>query len=60
VFDVLGRQVRVIADASYPAGEHSLVWDGRDSNGTPVRAGVYLCRMTAGEFRAQRTMVMVP
>lgn len=60
VFDVLGRRVATLADATFPAGRHAIAWDGATSAGERVRAGVYLCRMTAGEFRARRTLVLRP
>lgn len=60
VFDLLGRRVRTVADGAFEAGEHERPWDGRDAGGALVPAGVYLTRMHAGEFQAQRTMVLLP
>ena len=60
VFDLLGRRVRVVASSEYPAGEHSITWDGRQEDGALAKTGVYLCRMTAGTFGARRTMVLLP
>lgn len=59
VFDLLGRRVRVLLDGEYAAGEHAVEWDGRVEDGSGAPRGVYLCRMTAGTYRAQRTMVRV-
>jgi hypothetical protein len=59
VFDLLGRRVRTLAEGSFEAGEHTVQWDGRDANGAPLSAGVYHARIHAGEFRAQRTMVLL-
>lgn len=59
VFDLLGRRVRTLADGEYPAGEHGIPWDGTDGDGRAVLPGVYLCRMVAGPYRAQRTMVVL-
>lgn len=56
VFDLLGRRVATLANGIFPAGSHRAQWDLRDTGGTRVRPGVYVCRMTAGEFRAQRKM----
>ncbi|HKQ59616.1 MAG TPA: galactose oxidase-like domain-containing protein [Candidatus Eisenbacteria bacterium] len=58
VFDLLGRRMEVLADSSYPAGRHAAVWNAREQKHAP--AGIYLCRLTAGEFRAQRTLVKLP
>ncbi len=42
VFDVLGRHVRSLAARPYQSGRHSVMWDGRDDNGSMVSAGVYV------------------
>ncbi len=48
VYDVGGREVRVLADESFPGGEVTIDWDGRDEAGNAVAAGVYLMRIEAG------------
>ncbi len=42
VYDLRGRRVRLIHDATLPAGRHVLAWDALDDRGGPVPAGVYL------------------
>jgi len=59
VFDLQGRRVGVLEDRLIEAGFHSVDWDRRDAKGNPVSAGVYLYRMTAGSFRAQKKMVLL-
>jgi hypothetical protein len=44
VFDVAGRKVRNLADRVFPAGEHTLRWNGTDDSGTRVPRGVYFVR----------------
>ncbi|MFN8179656.1 MAG: FlgD immunoglobulin-like domain containing protein [bacterium] len=48
VFDATGRRVRSIHDGALPPGERSLSWDGRDSAGRRVAAGVYFLRLDVG------------
>ena len=60
VFDLAGRRVATLVDGIQPAGRHSRAWDGRNSRGMRASAGVYLCRMIAGDFTAQRHLVYVP
>jgi hypothetical protein len=45
VYDLAGRRRAVIADAEYPAGRHTLQWDGRDGDGNLVGAGVYFYKL---------------
>ena len=45
VYDPSGRQVRVVEDGSFSAGEHSVRWDSRDNGARPVRSGLYFYRL---------------
>ncbi|MCP4713293.1 MAG: hypothetical protein GY869_32080, partial [Planctomycetes bacterium] len=44
-----GQLVRALAGSRYPAGEHTITWDGTNDNGQPVGSGVYLYRLQAGD-----------
>ena len=44
IFDVAGRKVRNLADRVFPAGEHTLQWDGTDDAGGKLARGVYFVR----------------
>jgi hypothetical protein len=45
VYDLSGRMVRALMQEALPAGDHSLIWDGRDADGRRAGQGVYLVRM---------------
>lgn len=45
VFDVSGRLVRTLADRKFPAGEHTLQWDGVDNAGRQLPRGVYFTQL---------------
>jgi hypothetical protein len=60
VFDLLGRKVATLTRGELPAGAHTVDWDLRDAGGAPVRSGVYIYRLVAGEFRARRKMGVLP
>jgi hypothetical protein len=47
IFDTAGRHVRTLVDGPRTAGRYAEPWDGRDSTGRPVAAGVYLYRLQA-------------
>ncbi len=60
VYDLLGRRVATLADGIYRAGFHTVDWDLRGAGGVMVRPGVYVCRMRAGAFQAERKMSALP
>jgi len=59
VFNILGQEVIRLADCEYPAGTHSVVWDGADANGNSVASGVYLYRLNADGHNASRKMILM-
>jgi hypothetical protein len=59
VFDVGGALVRTLVAGRLPAGEHQVVWDGRDDHGLEVGSGAYFLRLTSGEERAESRKVVL-
>lgn len=59
IFDVLGRQVGVLADGLFQPGRHTLVWDGRNANGTAVPSGVYFILMQTDGFSRVRKALYI-
>ena len=59
IYDTAGRRIRVLVDEVVAAGEHHLVWDGRDDSGRNTAAGVYFVHMRTGDFRATQRAVRV-
>jgi len=45
VYDVSGRLIRTLADRTFAAGRHELVWDGLDNAGHRVERGVYFTQV---------------
>jgi len=58
IYDVAGREVRLLANQGFTAGAHAVRWDGADAQGRPVSSGVYYCRMQGGGFDATRPIVV--
>ena len=57
IYNVLGQPVRYVWNGPLVAGEYRLVWDGRDAQGQPVAAGVYLYQLQVGDQTLTRKMV---
>jgi len=54
VYDVLGREVRRLADRRMEAGTHRIAFEASD-----LPSGVYVYRLQAGSFSKARRMVVV-
>ncbi len=46
VFDIAGRRMAVLADATCGAGTHRLDWEGVDDGGRAMPSGVYFVRIS--------------
>ena len=45
IYDVTGRKVRTLTEATLPRGRHQAHWDGRDADGRQVASGIYFLRL---------------
>jgi len=57
IFDLAGRRVRTLRDATLSAGRYSERWDGADDAGRALPRGLYVARLTAAG--AERTRAKI-
>jgi len=60
LFDVAGRQVRMLASGVYAAGTHDVRWAPREPGGDPVAPGVYFVNLRAGNVSRTQRVLVVP
>ena len=59
ICDLLGRRVTTLVNENIVPGYKSVGWDGTDSFGKPVSAGLYLYQIRAGSFTKVRKMALL-
>ena len=59
IYDLMGRSVTTLVNEPEEPGYKSVVWDGTDSFGKPVSAGLYLYQIRAGSFTRVRKMALL-
>jgi hypothetical protein len=59
LYDIMGREVKVLTDHDHAAGTYQVRWDGRDGNGNLLPSGVYIYRLQAGSFTSSKKLLMV-
>ncbi len=59
VYNVAGRMVTTLVDRELPAGRHVVAWNGKDSNGHDVSAGIYFYRVQSGANEAMKKMIIL-
>jgi len=57
IFNLLGQRIHTLVEGKKSAGRYDVTWDGKNEQGIPLSSGIYIYRLTAGEY--QRTMKMV-
>jgi len=59
VYNVRGQLVRTLVDGPCEAGNHSVVWNGRDNDNRAVSSGVYFYRLEApGLTRVRKALLL--
>ena len=59
VYDMLGRELRVLRDRIERAGFKSTAWDGRDKRGQQVPSGIYIARLVTPDFTKSVKMILL-
>jgi len=59
IYNLQGQRVKVLINGRLEAGKHRWLWDGTDEWGGNVGSGVYLFRLKADAFAAQRKLLLV-
>ena len=60
IYDITGRQVRTLVNGNtHDAGFHVVHWNGLDNSGQKVPSGMYIYRIKAGNFIADKKMLLV-
>jgi hypothetical protein len=59
VFDMMGRVVATLVDEVLPPGRHTVVWNGRASDGRQMASGIYFYRLKADGYIATRKMMLL-
>ena len=59
IYNMMGQKVRKLVSGNMKEGIHSVTWDGRDQQGLPVSAGVYMSRLRMGDIITTGRMMLV-
>ena len=59
VYDLSGRRIATIHKGPLAIGSHAFTWDGRGSDGTRARAGVFFVRASVGGQVTKQKLVML-
>jgi len=60
IFNLRGERVQTLVDAEVkPAGNHYVLWNGRDQAGHSAPSGIYLYQLEAGGTMLVKKMTLM-
>ena len=59
IYNIRGQKVKTLLNDIKPAGEHSVIWDGRDYSDKSVSSGIYFYKLKTKEDSQIRKMILL-
>ncbi len=59
IYNLKGQKVKTLLSEQLPAGQHSVVWDGKDANNKQVSSGIYFYKLQTGDFQKVKKMMLI-
>ena len=59
IYNIKGQKVKQLVSSQLSAGQHSVVWDGRDENNKAVTSGIYFYKMKNGNYSSTKKMILM-
>ncbi|MCK4652817.1 MAG: T9SS type A sorting domain-containing protein, partial [Candidatus Cloacimonetes bacterium] len=59
IYNIKGQKVKTLVSEQLPVGEHSVIWNGRDSNGNRVGSGIYFYKLKTDNFEKTKKMIFM-
>ncbi len=62
IYNIKGQKVKQLISNSagqFSAGQHSVVWNGKDDNGKTVSSGIYFYKLKTGDYEKTKKMILI-
>ncbi len=59
IYNIRGQLVKSLLSERMAAGEHTVVWNGKDDRGKAVSSGLYFYTLHTEDYRATRKMMLL-
>lgn len=57
IFSASGKRIRALVNGRLERGRHSIAWDLKDSGGSPVPPGIYICTLRSDDFLGMSMLI---
>jgi hypothetical protein len=59
VYDMMGREIKSLVSGYLMPNHYTVVWNGKDYSDRQVPSGIYLYRLTSGEFTDMKKVMLL-
>ena len=59
IYNIKGQKVKQLVSDQLSAGQHSVVWNGKDDSGKSVSSGIYLYKLKTVNFEKTKKMILI-
>ena len=59
IFNTHGEEVITLVNKTQPEGNHSVIWNGKNTQGGDVSSGIYLCQLKVNEFFEKKKLTII-
>ena len=59
VYDMMGREIKSLVSGYMVPNHYSVVWNGTDNYNRQIPSGIYLYRLTSGEFTDMKKVMLL-
>ncbi len=60
IYNIKGQKIKQIVSDQFFAGQHSIIWDGKDENDQSVSSGIYFYQLKTGsDFSETKRMLLL-
>ncbi|MCF7813744.1 MAG: T9SS type A sorting domain-containing protein [Candidatus Cloacimonetes bacterium] len=59
LYNIRGQKVKTLINDNMPAGQHQVIWNGKDDSGKTAASGVYFYKMQTDDFSKIRKAMLL-
>ncbi len=59
IYNIKGQLVKILVNEMQNAGYYNITWDGKDNDNREVASGLYIYRITAGNYMETKRMLLL-
>jgi len=59
IYNLKGQLVKTLVNSDLTAGQHSIIWNGKDENNRDLSSGVYFYRMETQNYKSTNKMLLM-